>query len=117
MSVVEDIILPLILAWLLFGPPIMIASSRHVTGRRKLLWLGASVAPFLLAVLGFYIAIRFFPQYPFHLHSGHFPIAYFGAVFGGWGVYVFFRRAHVPDMTPNPTMERDARKNSARPSL
>ena len=117
MNIVEDVLIPLVVAWLLFGSAALIAFSRRVVGHRKLYWVLASLAPLVFAVTGAYLAIVLFPQFPFHLHSGHFPAAYFGAVFGTWGVYVFFRRAHASDMTPNPTIERYARKSSARPSL
>ena len=114
MSVVEDIVIPSITLWLLLGAPILIATTRRVAGRRKLLWIGASLAPLILAVLFLFIAIKFFPQYSSHIDMGDLSATYFCAVLGGWIVYGVFKWAHTPSMTPNPTIERDAREQAAR---
>jgi len=116
MDTLENIGLIMLLGWFLFGPALLIGFSNSVSGRRKWFWLTVGLAPFILSVCGAYLAIVMLPQFPFHLHSPHFPVAFFSALFGAWRVYVFFRRSCTQSMTPNPTIERDA-PQAGRPSL
>jgi formate hydrogenlyase subunit 3/multisubunit Na+/H+ antiporter MnhD subunit len=107
----------LIAGWLLLGPTILIALSRRVRGAKKVTWAIGAMAPIILAVLGIILATHAYPESPFHIHSNHFPTAFLFSTMGVWGVYIAFRRRYVPNLPPNSTIERDARKSGARPSL
>jgi hypothetical protein len=102
----------LVAGWLLFGPTVLIALSRRVQGISKVLWLTVAVTPLLLAVLGVVIATKVYPESPLHIHSTHFPAAFFFSIAGAWVVYIAFRRRYVDDLAPNTTPHTHARTSS-----
>jgi hypothetical protein len=71
-----------------------------------------AVTPLLLAVLGVAIATKVYPESPLHIHSTHFPAAFFFSIAGAWVVYIAFRRRYVDDLSPNGTPHTDARSSS-----
>jgi hypothetical protein len=87
----------LVAGWLLFGPAVLIVLSSRVERIRKVVWLAAAVTPLLLALLGVAIAIKVYPESPLHIHSNHFPAAFFFSIIGVWAVYIGFRWRHVVD--------------------
>ena len=115
-EIVENVGLVLFFLWLLFGPAILIGSSSFVAGSRKVLWVTGALTPFVLSVLCAIFAIVFFPQYPFHLHSNHFPAAFFGALIGAWGVYMFYKRRFVPYVAPSSAFNNAQAQDQRGPS-
>jgi predicted benzoate:H+ symporter BenE len=116
MDVLENVAATAIPLWLLFGPALLIVSSGRLRGVPKLLWTLGALAPPTLAVAGVASIVLIFPQIQINPHAD-FPPVYFGSVLAVWVVYVIYRRRYVVETTPNSTIERDARKNGARPSL
>ncbi len=98
----------LVAGWLLLGPTVLIALSSRVQGIGKGLWLTVAVTPILLALLGVVIATKVYPESPLHLHSNHFPAAFFFSIVGAWAVYIAFRRRYIDDSAPNSTPHTDA---------
>lgn len=115
-EIVANVGLVLFYLWLLFGPALLIGSSSFVAGRRKVLWVAGALTPLVLSVLGAIFAIVFFPQYPFHLHSNHFPAAFLGALLGAWGVYALFKRRFVPYVAPSSALSDGRAQDQRGPS-
>jgi len=102
----------LVVGWLLLGPAMLIALSRRVHGVKKVYWLAGAVTPMLFATLGVVVAIKVYPESPLHIHSNHFPAAFFFSIVGVWAVYIAFRRGYVERLAPNSTPHSDARASS-----
>ena len=107
MDVLSDAGIGLLIGWLLLGPVVLIAFSKVIGGRRKLLWASSAIAPVVLCVAAA-VAMVWFRQSEFNIHSD-FPPLFFGALFGTWIVYGLYKRQCVHTKAPNSTPHTDAR--------
>lgn len=111
-----EVIYILAMGLFVLAPAIGISITDGRSVRARVLWSIVSLLPIPLA-LGLWILAMMWLKPAAGIHSSYSSVAALLALAGPWGVLWVFRARTRKMLSPNPTVERDARHTGARPSL